>query len=46
MAEAWPLPCFGNCLSVWGFGRIAATLDAIEGYEREQFENWKHEGRT
>ena len=46
MAEAWPLPYFRDCSSLWGYGRIAATLDAVERFERERSERREHERRT
>lgn len=46
MAEAWPLPCFPACSSVWGFGRIAARFDVVEHFEKERLERWQHERRT
>lgn len=36
MAEAWPLPCFGDGLSVWGYGQIAASQEIIDAYDKEQ----------
>jgi hypothetical protein len=36
MAEAWPLPNFGDGLSVWGYGQIAATRELMEAYEHER----------
>ena len=46
MAEAWPLPCFPACTSVWGYGRIAASLDIVERFERDRLERWQRERRT
>jgi hypothetical protein len=46
MAEAWPLPCFSGCPSVWGYGRIAATAELIEHFEQARLEKWQHERRA
>jgi len=46
MAEAWPLPCFPDCSSLWGYGRIAASLNVVDRFERERLEKWEHENRT
>lgn len=46
MAVAWPLPCFGDCPSVWGYGRIAVTLEIIERWEAERLERWQRERRA
>ena len=46
MAEAWPLPCFPKCSSVWGYGQIAASRGVMEEYEREQKKKWQSEKRT
>ena len=46
MAKAWPLPRFVDCSSVWGYGQIAATLDAIERFERERLERWQRESSS
>jgi len=43
MAEAWPLPCFGECSSVWGYGQIASTIEVIEDFERERLAKWEIE---
>ena len=45
MAEAWPLPCFRDYSSLWGYGRIGATLDVVERFERERLERWENERR-
>lgn len=36
MAEAWPLPNFGDGLSVWGYGQIAASQELMEAHEKER----------
>jgi hypothetical protein len=43
MAEAWPLPNFPNCSSVWGFGRIGMTGDVMTNFEEERLKKWKLE---
>ena len=43
MAEAWPLPNFPNCSSVWGFGRIGITSDVITIFEEERLKKWQLE---
>lgn len=41
MAEAWPLPCFPHCEAVWGYGRIGATEQIIEDFEKRRLEQWR-----
>jgi len=43
MAEAWPLPRFGDCPSVWGYGQIAASQQLIDAYDQERRKKWEHE---
>ena len=43
MAEAWPLPRFEDCSSVWGYGQIAANEQLIEAYDQERMRQWERE---
>jgi len=46
MAEAWPLPCFDCCSSIWGYGRIGVSAEAIDNFERERLAKWDIERRA
>jgi hypothetical protein len=41
MAEAWPLPYFKDCRSVWGFGLIGSAKEIVEHSEAEKLKAWK-----
>lgn len=41
MAKGSPLPRFGTCSSIWGFGQIAASQEHIDIYEQERRKEWE-----